>query len=75
MTAAPILLIQLPSLLVLLVISGTLGAIAEIAFVLNAGMRAKDVADIILNFRLPKEAQFWMSDLDGEPVEYISAPD
>lgn len=74
MTVAPIFTIQLPALLIALVAPGTLGTIAEITFVVNASMLAKDVADIGFNFRLPKEAQFWVSDLGEEPVEYYAVP-
>lgn len=74
MTATPIFTLQLPSLLVLLVVSGTFGTIAKIVFIVNASMMAKDVSDIAFNLRLPKEAQFWVSDLGEEPVEYVTVP-
>lgn len=74
MTAAPIFIIQLPALLVLIIVSGTLGDIAELVFIMNAGFIAKDVSDITLNFQLPQETQFWMSDLGEGPVMYFSAP-
>lgn len=73
MTAAPIFMIQLPALLILIIASGTLGDIAELAFIMNAGFIAKDATDIIFHFRLPEETQFWMSDLGEETVGYFSA--
>ena len=73
MTAAPIFIIQLPALLTLIFASGMLGDIAELAFILNASLIAKDVSDIAFNFRLPQGTQFWMSDIGDEPVAYFSA--
>jgi len=74
MTAAPILVIQLSALLIFIFASGMLENIAEITFVLNATLIAKDVSDIAFHFRLPHDTQFWMSDLGEEPVTYFSAP-
>ena len=75
MTAAPIFVIQVPTLVIFIFSSGTIGDIAEITFILNAGFIAKDISDIIFNLRLPRETQFWMSDLGGEAVAYFSSPD
>lgn len=72
MTAAPILIIQLPTLLMLTATSGALGDIIELIFIMNAGFIAKDFSDILIHFHLPEEAQFWMSDLGENPVEYFS---
>lgn len=73
MTAAPIFIIQLPALLVLIMASGTLEDIAELVFILNASFIAKDISDIAFHFQLPRETQFWMSDLGEQTVAYFSA--
>lgn len=72
MTAAPILVIQVPMLLMLTTTSGVLGDIIELTFIMNAGFIAKDFSDILLHFHLPEETRFWMSDLGENPVEYFS---